>query len=424
MVEEDIEITTFDGETITKSEYRDKIINMYVEASYEGLTKITDFTVGSEAYHLADIMASLMLEQRENTDNNYKMGMIHFAAGEFLDNFGDVAGIHRIAASPSTGEVVFTLKEAKTEDITIPDGTVVATDDAISFILDDNVVIAAGELTGSGEVFCEQEGEYTNVLKNTVNIIVTDLGIPGLTVTNPEMMAGGQDLEDDDIFRNRILQAPFNVPCGTREWYKNVIMSNESCNMTVHSVKVMKNVPGQDGDITIFFKPIEENDMVERPDINPVSPYLVPHAEADLYDLFTDPVYDVVGIVVDYVEASPVIVLPAFATESEKQVEYLYAIVLEDDYIIDDVKHPIADVIDNFNADSEISIEFTPDSLVSEIEENVEGVYRCRIVRHNITDDIYTEYSTQTNINDNQYYKVCLDNIADRIRESSFNINI
>ena len=140
MVEEDIEITTFDGETITKSEYRDKIINMYVEASYEGLTKITDFTIGSEAYHLADIMASLMLEQRENTDNNYKMSMIHFAAGEFLDNFGDVAGIHRIAASPSTGEVVFTLKEAKTEDITIPDGTVVATDDAISFILDDNVV--------------------------------------------------------------------------------------------------------------------------------------------------------------------------------------------------------------------------------------------------------------------------------------------
>ena len=147
-------------------------------------------------------------------------------------------------------------------------------------------------------------------------------------------------------------------------------------------------------------------------------------AEADLYDLFAMREYDVVGIVVDYVEASPVIVLPASATESEKQVEYLYAIVLEDDYIIDDVKQPIADVIDNFNADSEISIEFTPDSLVSEIEENVEGVYRCRIVRHNITDNIYTEYSTQTNINDNQYYKVCLDDIAYRIRESSFNINI
>ena len=119
--------------------------------------------------------------------------------------------------------------------------------------------------------------------------------------------------------------------------------------MTVRSVKVMKNVPGQSGDITIFFKPVEENDMVERPDINPVSPYLVPHAEADLYDLFAMREYDVVGITVDYVEASPVIVLPASATESEKEVEYLYAIVLEDDYSIDDVKQPIADVIDNFN---------------------------------------------------------------------------
>ena len=70
MVEEDIEFVTFDGVAITKSDIRDEIINMYFEAGLDGMTKITDFTVGSEAYHLADVMASFILEHREMIDTN------------------------------------------------------------------------------------------------------------------------------------------------------------------------------------------------------------------------------------------------------------------------------------------------------------------------------------------------------------------
>ena len=64
MVEQDVEFVTFDGDTITKSDYRNDLIDHYIQSHYEGLTKITDFSVGSEAYHLADLMASLMLEKR------------------------------------------------------------------------------------------------------------------------------------------------------------------------------------------------------------------------------------------------------------------------------------------------------------------------------------------------------------------------
>ena len=86
MVEEDIEFVTFDGVSITKSELRDEIINIYISANLEGMTKVTDFTVGSEAYHLADTLAGFLLEQRELVDTNYRMSMIHTAEGEFLDN--------------------------------------------------------------------------------------------------------------------------------------------------------------------------------------------------------------------------------------------------------------------------------------------------------------------------------------------------
>ena len=113
MVEQDVEFITFDGDTITKSDYRNDIIDHYIQSNYDGLTKITDFNVGSEAYHLADLMASLMLEHREDIDSNYRMSMIHYAEGEFLDNFGDMAGVHREQSSPSVGEVTFTLENAK-----------------------------------------------------------------------------------------------------------------------------------------------------------------------------------------------------------------------------------------------------------------------------------------------------------------------
>ena len=81
MVEEDTDFITFDGDVLTKSGYRDEIINKYMQANIDGLTKITDFTIGSEAYHLADVMASLMLEHRELIDLNYRMSMIYTAEG-------------------------------------------------------------------------------------------------------------------------------------------------------------------------------------------------------------------------------------------------------------------------------------------------------------------------------------------------------
>ena len=205
MVEQDTEFITFDGDTIRKSDYRNEIIDQYIQSNYDGLTKITDFNVGSEAYHLSDLIAGLMLEHREGNDNNYRMSMIHYAEGEFLDNFGDRAGVHRGQASPSTGEVTFTLGYARTDIVTIPADTVVATEDAISFILLGDVKIYPGDLSGVGECLCEQEGEYTNVLPGTVNIIISDLNINGLTVSNADYFTDGADVEEDDDFRARIL---------------------------------------------------------------------------------------------------------------------------------------------------------------------------------------------------------------------------
>lgn len=421
MVEQDIEFVTFDGDTITKSDYRDDLINHYIQSEYDGLTKITDFTVGSEAYHLADLMASIMLEKREDIDSNYRMCMIHFMEGEFLDNEGDRVGVHREQSSPSTGEVTFTLKYPSSDIVTIPADTVVATDDAISFILVDDVTIYPGDTTGSGEVLCEQEGEYTNVLPGTVNIIISDLNIFGLSVTNEDYFAEGADVEDDDDYRARLLAAPASVPCGSTPWFERVCMNDENVGSSVHDVICRKNVAGYSEDMVIYFRARNEEDTVV------VDGETVTVAYKDLNDLFSCSQFDIVGINLAFEQGEHVTVLPDSETISGDSVEYLYAVVLEDDAVLADVKEEITDVIEGYNTDACLGTEFSPDALVAEIEEGVEDVFRCRIVLHNITQSTYSEITSNNyNIycNDDEYYRIDITDIADRITEASFSIDL
>ena len=349
-----------------------------------------------------------MLEKREDTDSNYRMSMIHYAEGEFLDNFGDMAGVHREQSSPSVGEVTFSLRIPSTDIVTIPADTVVATDDAISFILTDDVTIYPGDTTGTGEVICEQEGEFTNVLPGTVNIIISDLDINGLSVTNDDYFYDGADMEEDDDYRARILASPGNAPTGSVTWFGNVAMNDDLVASSVHDVIVRKNVAGYDEDMVMYYRALNND------------------AYQNLVDLFEEPEYDIVGVNLAFVAGEPVTVLPASTTIEGDSVEYLFAVVLDDDVELTDVADDVEAAIVEYNSNANLGNEFHPDGLVVEIED-VEGIFRCRIVEHNITQSTYSEV-TDNNYNvscfENEYYSVDMTDIEDRITEASFSIDL
>lgn len=402
MVEEDTEFITFDGVTISKSDYRDEIINKYIRANMDGLTKITDFSIGSEAYHISDMMASLMLEHRELTDLNYRMSMIHTAEGEFLDNFGDPAGVHRYGSSPSQGEVTFTrLNTESTNQIIIPDGLVVSTEDAISFVVDndgENITMNSGVNNVTCNVLCEQEGAYTNVLPETVTLIMNDLASQ-LSVTNVSEMTGGRDTEGDDDYRSRILLSPFAVPAGTLGWYENVALTLES----IHDVKVEKGLTQVDKDIKIIYNPVDWSDTSI--------------ALNDLTELFAMKEYNAAGVTLDFILCSPVTVLTG------ENVVY-FALLLDINYTIDMVKDSVIEKINQFNDDALIEIEFNPGSLASIIENEIEGIDTCRIVEYDSTNERYTEIVEPITLEENEKYVVDLTDIETRIREMRFNLDI
>lgn len=402
MVEEDTEFVTFDGVTISKSDYRDELINKYISANLNGLTKITDFEIGSEAYHIADLMASLMLEHREQVDTNYRMSMIHAAEGEFLDNFGDPAGVHRYGSSPSEGQVTFTsLNPENTNDIVIPDGLQVSTEDAISFIVDnegENLVLESGVNSIICNVICEQEGSYTNVLPGSINLIMNDLASV-LSVTNNAAMTGGRDIEEDEDYRSRILLSPYAVPAGTLGWYENLALTLES----IHDVKVEKGLTQNEADIKIIYNPVNWSDTSIALD--------------DLTELFAMKEYDAAGVTLDFILCSPVPVLAG------TNVVY-FALLLNTGYTLDMVKDNVIEKITQFNNNALIEIEFNPGSLASIIENEIEGINSCRIVEYDSTNEKYTEIVEPITLEENEKYVVDLTGIDTRIREMRFNLDI
>lgn len=410
MAEEDTEFITFDGDTISKSDYRDKIIDKYIKANIDGLTKITDFSIGSEAYHVSDVMASLMLEHRELVDSNYRMSMVHTCEGEFLDDYGDRAGVHRYGSSPSEGNVTFTrLNTDNQKNIPIYDGLQVSTEDAISFIVDlddTEVVLIPGQNSITVPVLCEQEGSYTNVLPGSITLIMDDLA-SDLSVTNVSSMEGGRDIEEDDEYRSRILLSPYSVPVGTLGWFENMALTpvDENGDSIIHDVVVRKGATQSEADIKITYNPVNCEDTNI--------------AEDELERLFTMKEYNVAGVTMDYILCTPVTVL----SETNNTVVY-FALILDTNFTLNMVKEEVIRKIQQFNKDALIEIEFNPGSLASIIENEIEGIHTCRIVEYDSSTGKYTEVVEPVTMGDNELYNVDLTDISTRIREMRFNLDI
>ena len=435
MVEEDITFETFDGDIITKNGLRQEVIDKYVTAATNGDSKVTDFSTGSEALHLADVIAGFLLDIRALIDNNYLMSMIHTMQGEFLDNYGDMVGVHRQPASPSYGEVTFTWLSSANKDnpIDIYDGTVVATDDSITFMVDllegtEKVTLEPTASSITVPVQCELDGAYTSINPNTIAIVMDSNLANYVSVNNEkafvkesgEYYEEGTDIEDDDTYRNRIIEAPSNAPTASLEWYNNIAMeyvgqeltetiNDELCYTGCHDLRVDKSLT--EADIDIIFNPMDRSVM--DPDDSSKT-----RCEVNLINHFNLTNWCVAGILINYILSEQVSVLV------ESGYTFYFALLLEADYTLSMVKENVKKVITSFNKDANVSNEFSPSILASLIEDGVEGIATCKIVKYDTTAQTYAEVVAPVEMEDNEVYQVDTTSIDDRIVELSFNVCI
>lgn len=155
----------------------------------------------------ADIRTAFALEMERlwdvATTDTVAASLAEFAWGDYLDAHGLTIGLLRSPAAAATGEVTFT----GTNGSIIGTGAEVSTiqteadSEAIAFLTTEGGEVTGGSITLA--VAAELPGSAGNVATGAVELLMS--GIVGIaSVTNAAAITGGEDVEDDEQYRDRI----------------------------------------------------------------------------------------------------------------------------------------------------------------------------------------------------------------------------
>lgn len=208
----------------TSAIYSDVLVNLEQGVS-EALYPGDERRIFGEA--LVAVLATYLAKANDASRQTF----LRYARGKVLDALGERLGVERIAATPATTTLKFTLSAAQTGAITIPAMTRVTTDGTIYFRTTAACVINAGQLTGTAPAECETSGEVGNgILVGDVATLV-DLQPYVKAVQNMTVTSGGDDGEPyttdgDDRYRERIKLAPNRLStAGPEQAYRYHAMS-------------------------------------------------------------------------------------------------------------------------------------------------------------------------------------------------------
>lgn len=135
------------------------------------------------------------------------------ATGEELEKHGALRGVSRRPAGRAQGTLRFSVGEAATQALAIPQGTVCMTAGLVSFETTQEGVLPAGALSVDVPAQAVEPGNGGNVSAGTVRTMaVAPVGIAACT--NPAPFAGGGDEEGDEGLRQRVLSTFRRLPNG------------------------------------------------------------------------------------------------------------------------------------------------------------------------------------------------------------------
>ena len=224
-IEEDV-FYDVNGYEVSRTNLVQQKIQFYEEKLEVGETKVSDFTEGSEIRNLLEDISIDTYNIMENQNELTKIGFVETAEGEWLDRHGanPFVKLERDTGSEATGFVTFSIPEVQTQDITIPLGTiVVSTDNSLDYATDSDLIIAVGETSITGSATCLTVGVDGNCPANTITLIEDNtLGVNGLTVNNEDDFTGGTDYEEDDDYRERLLNYLRKDDFGSLPYYTNL----------------------------------------------------------------------------------------------------------------------------------------------------------------------------------------------------------
>ena len=140
------------------------------------------------------------------------------AEGEYLDRHAALRGLERKVGAAAQGVVRFENSTAAAQLRIIPKGTVCMTAGLVRFETVEKAVLPAGALYVDVPVRAVEAGSAGNVSAGTItSMAVAPLGVS--SCSNPEACVGGEDAEEDETLRQRILDTYRRLPNGANAAY-------------------------------------------------------------------------------------------------------------------------------------------------------------------------------------------------------------
>lgn len=154
---------------------------------------------------LLNYAATVISQERAIINDSARMNMPRFARGEYLDSLCEIfRDVSRLQAQPAQCTVKFTISEIRPDDIIVPSGTRITPDGTLMFATAEDIVISAGNISGTVKAVCETPGTVGNgFLAGQIKSCVDLFPYFG-SVTNTDTSGGGSDTESDEALYERM----------------------------------------------------------------------------------------------------------------------------------------------------------------------------------------------------------------------------
>lgn len=182
--------------------------------------QITDFNEGSNIRNLLECISVdiFHLEFQENA--LLRQAFLTTATGHYLDLFGEEYGIQRKVASQAQGVVTFSISSAVNYPIQIPQNTrITNTETGLFYDTYISVEIPVGSTSVDCPVRSMITGSNTNIPANSSFVFYNENLFHEVSISNSADFTDGADQENDEDYRERLLEAKTSDGFGSKSYY-------------------------------------------------------------------------------------------------------------------------------------------------------------------------------------------------------------
>lgn len=231
------DLPDIDFVTADKEEVLSIVLSIYKQTTGRQLAQ------GDPVRLFIQVITNIVILLLNKINETGKQNLLKYADGINLDHLGVLVGVARTPAAKAVTTVRATLSAPRSTITTIPAGTRITAGDNVFFVTAGDIVISAGQTTGTGKAFCTVNGESGNGYSvGGLNTIVDP--VPYVqSMVNITTSQGGADIEDDERYRERIHNAPESFSCAGASGAYEFFAKKTSA--TIADVKVISPAPGE-----------------------------------------------------------------------------------------------------------------------------------------------------------------------------------